>query len=391
MPKPRVPEIQRRETRTTLPDYGEEKELEGYFEGSLDELAQYLKQQGVVVVLPNIQPDEDGTPYTVRVRFGGVPASIALRQVADQLPDNPTVIRRSKDIYIVGKPDSKDLISRVFYVPGKDAEQYLEVIKALTSDNARVATVDDALVVRDTIDGIRDVSQLFDTLGAARAQWVVEVQFIELTHSAASAVGLDWSVTGEAELTAGTDLSDFEIAARIATILQLEASDRIARVLTTSRVHVLEGRDATLQVGETTPVINRAVSDAGTVTPTEIEFIDTGVIVDVSVRSEPDGRVRVILEPEISQVIGFIDDAPIRSRRRISTAAVIDEGGVVIVGGFEQQQERTTRDGLPGLLNTQAGKTERKDDDHTRVYVMLRVIDPTTERQAAPPAAAQNN
>ena len=97
------------------------------------------------------------------------------------------------------------------------------------------------------------------------------------------------------------------------------------------------------------------------------------MIVNLGVRSEPDGRLRVILTPEISQVIGFVDDAPIRSRRRIQTAAVIDPGGTLIVGGFTQQAERTTQEGIPGMLDQVLARVQSLDDDHTRVYIILSI------------------
>ena len=368
-----LPPIESRRTTTTLPDYGDEPTIVGHFEGTADQFIDYMREQGVVVVLPAIPDDSDGEPFILRARFDEVPAGVGLRQIADQLPDNPSVLRRSHSIYLIGEPDDQDFVSRVFFVPGESAGDYLEAVGALTTDNAAIAAVGDVLVVRDTYEGIQDISALFDTIGAARGQWQVDVQFVELSSVAAEAVGLDWDITGDAELVFGTDTSSLEIAARIASLLSYDQTNTHAQILTTTRLHVVEGQNAELQIGETTPIFRRAVSDAGTVTTTDVEFIDTGVIVNLGVRSEPDGRLRVILTPEISQVIGFVDDAPIRSRRRIQTAAVIDPGGTLIVGGFTQQAERTTQEGIPGMLDQVLARVQSLDDDHTRVYIILSI------------------
>lgn len=71
-----------------------------------------------------------------------------------------------------------------------------------------------------------------------------------------------------------------------------------------------------------------------------------GVLLKVGGRTESNGRLRVLLDPEISSIAGFVENRPIRSRRRVLTEAVIDPGGSLIAGGFYQQATTRNTEGL---------------------------------------------
>ena len=342
----------------------------------MDELAEFVRAQGLVVVLPVDQPD-----LVVRARFDSVPADDALRQVADQLDGEAVVIRRGPRLYVVGEPSDVDMVARVYNVTGQEAEDFREIATVLGTKRAEVATVGDTLVVRDTIDGMRTIETLFDTVGSARGQYLVEVYFVEVTNDFARDLGIEGTISGNIQLQAGVGgLAPADI---LFAFLNYEGgaiareNDRHLQVVTSTRLHVIEGEDAEFQVGETTPVPQRTVTDAGTVTTTDFEEVDTGVLLLVGVRSEPDGRLRLILEPEISEITGDVDGAPIRSRRRLRTAAVIEPGGVVLVGGFRRQRDLSQRSGLPHHLHSPLlARTDTEEQD-TRLYILARVYDPT--------------
>lgn len=323
---------------------------------------------------------EDGEELMIRAQWGaGVEASTALKVVADQMGDGTMVLRRGPDTYVLGKPDTRDMVGRVFHVSADEAGDLLDAIKALASDSARVAAVGDAVVVRDTIAGMAIIDELYEGLQGARGQWLIEVQFVELSKSAAQRVGVDWNLRGTAAL--GVDgieghwsLSDV-ISARLEATAELSAFREHVNVLTSVRLHCIEGEEAEFQVGDTIPVPStRSVSDQGTVVQ-DFEDVDTGVLLRVGVRTEPDGRLRVSVNPEVSQVSGFVEDRPIRSRRRLQTGAVVEPGGTLIAGGFTHQRGSTRDDGVPGLLDNVS--LNSREDDQTRIYIVVRVADPT--------------
>ena len=276
------------------------------------------------------------------------------------------------------KPESADLVVRVFTLPDADlVNDAKTAITTIGSEAVQVSIVGDRAVVKDTVEGMRRIELMFNALLAAEGQYVVEVQFIELSRSLTRRLGIDWNLSGILQFDAAIANRNIDTNATLSTVLQatIEADEnqRYARLLTSATLSCIEGKDAELQTGQTVPVPQRSISSEGTVTTTGFEQVDTGLLLTVGVNREPDGLLRVTVEPELSQVIGEVEGAPIRSRRRLRTAAVIAPGGVIIVGGSIVQNQTQSQDGLPYL--SKLGMHDRSDED-TRVFVVLRVIEP---------------
>lgn len=350
--------------------------LAGRFEGPLDDWRVWVESQGVTVVFVSGQ-----LPESVRVSWGdGTPASEALREVAVQHEDEADVFRRSSRVYAIGEPSQDDYQVRVFRVTGGEAEQYRQAVEPMLSKWGTVQAVGDSLVVRDLRVGMDQASRVIPALVGARGQWLVEVRLVEFTRQGARELGLDWSQLGEVRVGVSSDGVFAGVArAELAAMLAAEETDTAARLINFSRLHVVEGSDASMQVGQTVPVPIKTVSDAGTVTTTDYREIDTGVLLEVGIRSEPDGLLRLRLKPELSQISGFVDGIPIRSRRRLQSEVVLAPGGVVILGGHGREQSRASWHGLPGvktgLVNEQT--------EHVRLFVVVRVIDPSEIHHAA--------
>lgn len=341
-------------------------------QGQITQLKSMLYDLGVLVSFP-----ADILDQSVRVTANGIAPSVVLQTVLSQFENEYMVIRRSPDTYLVGKPESADLVVRVFTLP--DAELVNDAktaISTIGSEAVEVSLVGDRAVVKDTVDGMRRIEMMFNALLAAEGQYVVEVQFIELNRALTRRLGVDWNLSGVMQFDASLAKNVVDTNAVLSTVLQatIEADEeqRHAKLLTSATLHCIEGKDAELQTGTTTPVPLRTVSSEGTVSTTGYEQINTGLLLKVGVNREPAGRLRVTVEPELSQVIGEVEGAPIRSRRRLRTAAVIEPGGVIIVGGTLVQNHTQSQSGLPFL--SKLGMHDRSDED-TRVFVVLRVID----------------
>ncbi|MFG0249795.1 MAG: type II secretion system protein GspD [Phycisphaeraceae bacterium JB051] len=373
LPTVKAPTIQRSKIKTDLPDYGPEKLISVNMQGQVKQLKSMLFDMGVLVSFPADMLEEP-----VRVAANNIAPTVVLQTVLSQFENDYMVIRRSPDTYLVGKPESADLVVRVFTLPDADlVNDAKTAIATIGSEAVEVSIVGDRAVVKDTVDGMRRIELMFNALLAAEGQYIVEVQFIELSRSLTRKLGIDWNLSGVMQFDAGVTNKTLDTNATLSTVLQatIEADEnqRYARLLTSATLSCIEGKDAQLQTGQTIPVPQRTVTDQGTVTTTGYQDIDTGLLLTVGVTREPDGLLRVSVEPELSQVSGYIDEAPIRTRRVLRTAAVIAPGGVIIVGGSVVQNHTQSKDGLPYL--SQVGMDNLAKED-TRIYVVLRVISP---------------
>jgi type II secretory pathway component GspD/PulD (secretin) len=361
--------------------------LYGVFEGTAAELQRYVARQDVTLIVVG-----DGE-QPVRVRLGGAPASAALRPVAHQVGGADrelAVIRRDRNTYIIGEPQGDDLIARVYYVSAESAEQMASAIGVLGSAVVESAAVGDVLIVRDVPAGIAAIDALYESVMGARGQYVVEVRVVEVADSAARVLGLDVDVSATLSLSAGDAISSGTglASGTIAALLQADQDDSSVRLVTAGRVHVIEGQEGLLRVGDTVPVPQRSVSPEGTVQVTGFDRIETGFILPVAVRTEPDGRLRVTIQAEVSDIAGFVEGAPIVTQRSVSSSAVVEPGGLVVLGGFAVNRRTESRRGVPGLDWFAVDDQQARQ---SRLYVVCRVVVPESlpELEAAHVAAVE--
>lgn len=324
-----------------------------------------------MVIDPKIKEEE------VILKFDDVTIVEALRLAVDQLPDQVELLYRSGDVLYLGRPAESDKISRPYFVRGEAARDYVAPFTVAAGQAAEIAHVGDAIIVRATPETHAKLERLYGQLLGYRGQWIVDVKFLELTRRATEELGIDWEVAGSVVLNSkfahlfkviNGDLSG-------AITADLRRSD--VKILSNARLSVVEGNQGKLQVGDTTPIPVRAISDNGTVTTTGYQNIDTGILLDVQLRTVPGDLVEVKVIPEMSRVTGFIDGAPIRSRRRIESVAVVKPGTVIAIGGLDDSRVTRDVDSLPfvELLGPLAGVI-RDDTEQRKIFIVLKIIEP---------------
>lgn len=137
----------------------------------------------------------------------------------------------------------------------------------------------------------------------------------------------------------------------------LDALDDITnvRVISSPQLMVLNNHTAFLQVGDQVPVLTRsAVSTIDPDSPivNEIEFKDTGVILQVTPRVNAGGLVIIDIEQEVSSVVLTTTsgiNSPTIQRRRISSTISVQSGETIALGGLIQESIQTSETGIPYL------------------------------------------
>lgn len=369
----------KRAAQESVTDYGPEKSLCGRFEGTVAEFQVFARNQGVNVVFALGSDEKPEAVIRCDWPFP-VDAGTALAGVAVQFKKRYPVIRRDAVTYLVGDLAEADTKSRVYWVTGQDCKEFLEMLKAVGSGSAKVAGFGDTVVVRDSVEGLRAVDAIYAQLMGARGQYVVEVRFVELSESGARSLGIDWGLAGSVRLGVKASLSSTVdrvlsgtamLESEVLGLLSATESRNGVRLVQMSRVHVIEGLDAHVVVGETVPVPNRTVSGEGTVSTSGYTEIQTGFDVKVSVRSEPGGTglLRVLCSPELSSITRYVGESPVRSRRAVQSAAVVEPGGVFVLGGFDATRAERATKGLPGVQSWW-----KSGDEGSRMFIVVRVV-----------------
>lgn len=296
---------------------------------------------------------DSGLDRKVTIAVNQLDAARVMEELAEQV--GATLTYESGLLRFIN-PQSAGVSSiGVFRTGYDDPAQVVEVTRALLGQRAVIRILGDRLVVGGNNRELSQFSDLSRYLETSPDSWILEVRLVSLSAGFASSIGLDWSTTATLDASLAGVVGDVALpgaltgiraAAAVAAIAEASAESRDARLLTVCRLQLLEGETSRFQSGDTIPVPRRTVSDQGTVTTEGYTMIDTGFILTATARRVP-GGIRLDLEPELSSVNGFVGDAPIVTRRRVTSSAILSSGEWMVLTGFDDLIDSASRDLRP--------------------------------------------
>ncbi len=127
------------------------------------------------------------------------------------------------------------------------------------------------------------------------------------------------------------------------------------KTLSAPSLVVLNNQVAHIQVGDQIPVnqtyytgLTGTSSTATTVG--QVEYIPTGVILDVQPRVNPGGLIYLNIDQQVSQTGAQNSQGNFTiSQRQVATQLGVQSGQTVLLGGLIQQQNQDSNTGIPGL------------------------------------------
>nr|BAT30579.1 general secretion pathway protein D [Aureimonas sp. AU4] len=166
-------------------------------------------------------------------------------------------------------------------------------------------------------------------------------------------------------------------------------------ILSSPSLVVVENHTATLQVGDQVPVTTRqAQSVENGLAPlvNQVEFRDTGIILNVTPRIGQNDAVTMNVEQEISAVVnGSNTLTPTISKRRVASQIAVQNGQTVLLAGLISAQARKGNSGVPGTRNVPVlGKLLGQTDNsanRTELIMLIRPVVVRSNQDAASVAA----
>ena len=285
-----------------------------------------------------------------------------------------------------------------------------------SSDDVSVSAVEEsnALLVRATPGQWESIRRTIERLDTMPLQVHIEAQVVEVELSGKLKYGVNWFFE---EAVADNDLPSAlgrdiwgDIAGSItgdgglgwtflgrnaAAVISALDNQSNVRVLSTPSVVVRNNAEAKLDVGTKIPVnstsFNPIVGDGtgGNGTFTQVQYLDTGVILTVTPRISRDGTVFMEIDQEVSSPGDTADEngnLPI-NKRSLVTEAAIQSGETVMLAGLIRDSSLKGSDGVPGLsrLPVVGALFGSKTEDTLRTEVIILV----TPRVIRDPAEAR--
>ncbi|MCH7573057.1 MAG: hypothetical protein IH891_09110, partial [Planctomycetes bacterium] len=200
------------------------------------------------------------------------------------------------------------------------------------------------------MDQVRGIIQELDV---DPPQVLIQVLMAEVTLDTAEDIGVDFEAVarlGNATISGGFGLasslvtglgvpnlsivsSDFDLLFKA-----LQAQGRV-QVLSNPTIIAANNESARIQIGETIRVPESTSFDIGA-QQTSVTPEDVGVILQVTPSINPDGFVRMVISPEISELsedtTQISEDffSPIITRRTLSTTVTVRDGQTIVIGGL---------------------------------------------------------
>ncbi len=277
-----------------------------------------------------------------------------------------------------------------------------------TGPRVAVDAQNNALLISATAAEYQQVRDLIRQLDITPLQVMIEVSIVEVVLDDSLRFGVQYALrTGrigglgdsgaiftdtntKLPLTPGLPGFAFFLGDRGApeVILEALARETDVKVVSSPKLVVLDNQPATLQVGDSVPIIVQqstntssvnVVNDrTGQVVTNAVEYRDTGVLLQVTPRVSNGGNVSLEVSQEVSDVArtttSAIDSPTIRQRKLLTTVSVRD-GQTVMLGGLIQDRSERGQGGIPVLKDIpvlgSAFSNTRNSATRTELVVLL--------------------
>ena len=176
-----------------------------------------------------------------------------------------------------------------------------------------------------------------------------------------------------------------------ATINALESLSNV-RTISAPSLMVRNNAEASINVGQQIPIESQQILNNGGDNDRRIgttQFLETGVILNVTPRVNPGGLVYLVVSQEISspgaRPEGSTNPNPPINNRQINTEVAVQSGQTIVLGGLISQTDDEGQRGVPflqripglGALFRSTGRTSRREE--TLVLITPTVITNTSQ------------
>lgn len=314
--------------------------------------------------------------------------SVGSPEIADVTPVGPTsvlVTAKKAGSTQLTLWDESDRSEVVDIVVSLDLEALrTQIKKAFPGANVEVEAVNGAVTLRGRVPSIQVADQIVATASpfsdkvmnflevAGGQQVMLQVKFLEMSRRASEELGINLGATfndgstnasfnGPNAGSKGTNpllstLTGSQTFERVVLDYALSAlkQNNLARVLAEPSVTVISGQEASLLAGGEFPVPVPQSGSGGGSTIT-IEYREFGVRLNVTPVVLGDGRIRLKVAPEVSDldfsspIVIDNNNIPIINKRRVQSTVEMGDGQTFAIGGLMRNTVTASRSGTPLL------------------------------------------
>jgi len=298
----------------------------------------------------------------VSINLYNVSTEEAIHAIADSAG---YAVRKKYGGYIILPEDiadggAHDTTIRTFKVQYTSPELVKDILNEHISKHGKITVLQERklIVIEDTPQTLARMERLLAEIDKEPRQILIEAQILEITLDDNQSWGIDWAhffssgdTTGSVEFSgsASTDFSGFIFTLDrddLLVVLNALSEKGRVRTLSTPKLLALENQEAAVIIGQRQGY--RVTTTINQVTTESVEFLESGVILNVTPSVDGQGRIVMAIHPEVST--GSIQAGiPDKSTTEVNTVLLAENGQPIFIGGLIKNTIDYQRNGIPVL------------------------------------------
>ena len=275
-------------------------------------------------------------------------------------------VERTENVFfIVGREEAgKDIAGaltaiRSFKVQYSDPEAVAEILENHLSRYGKITTLPERklLIVEELPDFMARLETLLGQLDHQPTQILIEARILEITLDSTDTFGIDWSKLFDSgggsgsfglqglAATGAPGLFFTLVNPNIEAALSALTDMGRVRTLSTPKLLALEHEEAEVIIGDR--IGYRVTTTINQVTTESIEFLESGIILNVQPYVDRNGRIMMDIHPEVSTGTITNDGVPNQTTTEVTTQLLADDGQTIFIGGLMRSTVGDRRAGAP--------------------------------------------
>ncbi|MBI4844955.1 MAG: hypothetical protein HY810_00510 [Candidatus Omnitrophica bacterium] len=288
---------------------------------------------------------------------------IELNEKANQVVVTDTKEKIAEIEIAIQRLDQEEILRkyRLMFAKASDVKEKLGAVIGAKKGDIFVDERTNSIVVKATPVILKYIDELIQGWDVQSKQVLIEAKILQVTLDDSTKRGFDWDyLKGKynlqssfaQNLTSGGIFQVGMLGRRdYQAVLEMLESSSDTDVLSSPRIVVLDGNEASILVGSSEPyLVQQKDTDTGIIT-TETKFLDVGIKLIVTPTITEDGFVTMKIHPEVSSArrVAEVDNALAVDTTQADTMMMVKDSDTVILGGLIKDQKKKVINKVPIL------------------------------------------
>lgn len=260
-----------------------------------------------------------------------------------------------------------------------------------TADRIRVDDVTNSIVFIGSPGEVEQIRKILQEIDVPYQQVSLEAEVLSLNKTATKDLGVDWTWTSASTRTTDTSSdsssssssssgSSSNIQTSFGRTFNYQATVKAlitkgdATVLSKPKITTINGKEATINIGDEVPIASTTTSN--NITTTSYTYRTAGIILKYTPRISADGDITAVVHTEVSAPVYVTDLKAYKfTSRSADTQVRLKDGETMVIGGLIGKDESDSVSKIPFLsslpLVGQLFQSHGKSNTETEVVIFL--------------------